>query len=73
MQMFLLVQIGNKPEDRVVRGVFTTSLKAKNHDAALKGMWTTGPGMGWFEVNTGSLSGSHHVIKPIHANEEIDS
>lgn len=71
MQMYLLVQDPESARPRV-RGVFTTANKAKNHDDDLRGMWSTGPRHGWFEVNTGSLTGSHHVVRPVLANEELE-
>lgn len=71
MQLFLLIQ---DPEGsrRKVRGVFTTPDKAKNHDKDLKGGWTTGPSMGWWDINRGSLTGAHHIVRPVLANEELE-
>ncbi|QAX93013.1 hypothetical protein SEA_ROONEY_67 [Streptomyces phage Rooney] len=71
MQIFLLIQDPEGPRTRV-RGVFTTADKAKNHDKELKGGWTTGPSMGWFDINRGSLTGMHHIVRPAHANEELE-
>jgi hypothetical protein len=61
-----------KPKDQqpVVRGVFTTRDKAKNHDPELRTGWTSGPVQGALMVNEGSLI-SYHEIRLIHANEEL--
>lgn len=70
MQIFLLIQDPEGPRTRV-RGVFTTANKAKDHDKELIG-WSTGPSMGWLDINRGSLTGMHHIIRPAHANEELE-
>jgi AMMECR1 domain-containing protein len=71
MQIFLLIQDPDRSGTRV-RGVFTTAEKAKNHDPELRGGWSTGPSMGWHDINRGSLTGAHHIVRPAHANEELE-
>lgn len=70
MQIFLLIQDPDKANR--VRGVFTSLLKAKNHDDEFRGMWETGPKLGWYVVNAGSLTGKHHIVRPALANEELE-
>lgn len=71
MQIFLLIRNPDSDSPRV-RGVFTTANKAKNHDPDLKGMWSSGPSFGWFENNKGSITGSHRIVRPASANEELN-
>lgn len=69
LPLFALV---TRPADGspIVRGVFTTREKAKNHDPMLKGTWSTGPQMGWEQSHESSLV-NHSQIIPYFANEEL--
>jgi hypothetical protein len=71
MQIFLLIRDPDTARQRI-RVVATSLLKAKNHDPELRGFWETGPKLGWFEVNAGSLTGKHHIVRPALANEELE-
>lgn len=69
LPLFALVRLPHEAEP-VVRGVFTTPEKAKNHDPDLRTGWVRGPETGKFETNLGSLINYHQVV-PIFANEEF--
>ena len=71
MHIYLLIKNPESASPKV-RGVFTTAFKAKNHDIELKGRWTSGPRMGWFEADRGGRAGAHHIIRPAWANEELE-
>lgn len=71
MQIFLLIQDPDTARQRI-RVVATSLLKAKNHDPDLRGLWETGPRLGWFVVNSGSLTGKHHIVRPALANKELE-
>lgn len=71
MQIFLLIRDPDTARQRI-RGVFTTTARARSHDPELRGTWPVASRKGWSEVNAGSLTGKHHIVRPALANEELE-